>query len=203
MTVPKNEPLTLNCKADGTPDPEIRWFKDGLEVPTAPSNPESHRVILPTGSLFFLRVIQNKKEHDGGTYWCEATNKVGTARSRNATLEVAGNLSIFIHDQCRKSVWSCAHDWSELIVDVAKKNCVKCKLSLFEILPLKRWVILANQIRVPFIYTLSTANYFPFIYLAQILRRRRPIFYYIQKRKTFLGYNFSVAWIWNWSVSGV
>ena len=66
-----------------------------------------------------------------------------------------------------------------------KKNCVKCKLSLFEILPLKCWVILANQIRVPFIYTLSTANYFPFIYLAQILRGRRPIFYYIQKRRPF------------------
>ena len=102
MTVPKNEPLTLNCKADGTPDPEIRWFKDGLEVPTAPSNPESHRVILPTGSLFFLRVIQNKKEHDGGTYWCEATNKVGTARSRNATLEVAGNLSILYMTSAEK-----------------------------------------------------------------------------------------------------
>ena len=66
-----------------------------------------------------------------------------------------------------------------------QKNCVKCKLSLFKFLPLKRWVILANQIRVPFIYTLSTANYFPFIYLAQILRGRRPIFYYIQKRRPF------------------
>ena len=75
-------------------EPEIKWYKDGKLVPTAPTNPESHRVILPTGSLFFLRVIQNKKEHDGGTYWCEATNKVGSARSKNATLEVAGNLSI-------------------------------------------------------------------------------------------------------------
>ena len=102
MTVPKNEPLTLNCKADGIPEPEIKWFKNGLEVPTAPSNPESHRVILPTGSLFFLRVIQNKKEHDGGTYWCEATNKVGTARSRNATLEVAGNLSILYMTSAEK-----------------------------------------------------------------------------------------------------
>lgn len=104
MTVPKNEPLTLNCKADGIPEPEIKWFKDGIEVPTAPSNPESHRVILPTGSLFFLRVIQNKKEHDGGNYWCEATNKVGTARSKNATLEVAGKLlehpSILLYLPC-------------------------------------------------------------------------------------------------------
>ena len=45
---------------------------------------------MPTGSLFFLRVMQTKKEHDGGTYWCEAENKVGRVKSRNATLEVAG-----------------------------------------------------------------------------------------------------------------
>ena len=38
------------------------WYKDGRVVATAPSNPKSHRVILPTGSLFFLNVRQSKKE---------------------------------------------------------------------------------------------------------------------------------------------
>ena len=66
MIVPKNEPLTLNCKASGTPEPEITWYKDGRIVHTAPSSPKSHRVILPTGSLFFLRVIQTKKDQVGG-----------------------------------------------------------------------------------------------------------------------------------------
>ena len=65
--MPKNEPLTLNCKADGFPEPRYTWYKDGRVVATAPSSPKSHRVILPTGSLFFLNVRQNKKEQVN--YW--------------------------------------------------------------------------------------------------------------------------------------
>ena len=94
--------------ADGYPEPKYTWYKDGEIVLTAPSSPKSHRVILPGGSLFFLNVRQNKKEQvfsiilekeksnlllflqDSGIYWCEAANSVGKARSRNATLEVAG-----------------------------------------------------------------------------------------------------------------
>ena len=67
--VPKNEPLTLNCMADGYPEPKYTWYKDGQIVLTAPSSPKSHRVILPTGSLFFLNVRQNKKEQVFTEIW--------------------------------------------------------------------------------------------------------------------------------------
>ena len=85
----RNEPVTLDCRASGQPQPIIEWFKDGEPVKMAPEDPASHRMLLPDGSLFFLRAMQNKKEQDGGIYWCVASNSEGVARSKNATLDVA------------------------------------------------------------------------------------------------------------------
>ena len=89
MTVARNEPVTLSCKAAGLPNPSIMWFRDGKPVKTAPEDPVSHRILLPDGSLFFLRAMQSKKEQDGGVYWCVASNERGVARSHNATLDIA------------------------------------------------------------------------------------------------------------------
>ena len=89
----RNEPVTLDCRASGSPNPVIEWFKDGQIVKTAPEDPSSHRILLPDGSLFFLRALQNKKEQDAGTYWCVASNTEGVARSSNATLDISCNFS--------------------------------------------------------------------------------------------------------------
>jgi hypothetical protein len=87
--VKKNEPTTLNCKAEGKPEPNIEWYRDGEHLNSSPSN-DGRRIFLPGGDLFFLSVSDGKKESDSGTYWCIARNQVGSVRSRNATLQVGG-----------------------------------------------------------------------------------------------------------------
>uniref|UniRef100_A0A8C5N2U4 Roundabout, axon guidance receptor, homolog 3 (Drosophila) n=1 Tax=Gouania willdenowi TaxID=441366 RepID=A0A8C5N2U4_GOUWI len=90
LIVSKGEPATLNCKADGRPQPTVEWYKDGERVETVRDDPRSHRMLLPNGSLFFLRIVHGRRSKpDEGVYVCVARNYLGEAVSRNASLEVA------------------------------------------------------------------------------------------------------------------
>ena len=50
----------------------------------------ARHVVVNSGNLFFLQVLQDSRHDDTGTYWCVASNHVGSVRSNNATLEIAG-----------------------------------------------------------------------------------------------------------------
>ncbi|XP_034034679.1 roundabout homolog 1-like isoform X2 [Thalassophryne amazonica] len=90
LIVSKGEPATLNCKAEGRPTPTVEWYKDGERVETDRDNSRSHRMLLPSGSLFFLRIIHGRRSKpDDGSYVCMARNYLGQAISHNASLEVA------------------------------------------------------------------------------------------------------------------
>ncbi|KAI9538797.1 hypothetical protein NQZ68_012452 [Dissostichus eleginoides] len=90
LIVSKGEPATLNCKAEGRPPPSIEWYKDGERVETDKDDPRSHRMLLPSGSLFFLRIVHGRRSKpDEGVYTCVARNYLGEAISHNASLDVA------------------------------------------------------------------------------------------------------------------
>uniref|UniRef100_A0A3Q3NR77 Roundabout, axon guidance receptor, homolog 3 (Drosophila) n=2 Tax=Labrus bergylta TaxID=56723 RepID=A0A3Q3NR77_9LABR len=68
----------------------VEWYKDGERVETDREDPRSHRMLLPSGSLFFLRIVHGRRSKpDEGVYVCVARNYLGEAVSRNASLEVA------------------------------------------------------------------------------------------------------------------
>lgn len=91
LLVSRGEPATLPCRAEGRPRPNIEWYKNGARVATAREDPRAHRLLLPSGALFFPRIVHGRRSRpDEGVYTCVARNYLGAAASRNASLEVAG-----------------------------------------------------------------------------------------------------------------
>ncbi|XP_018013475.1 protein sax-3 [Hyalella azteca] len=86
VLVRRGEPATLNCQADGKPEPRISWYKNAKPLQFTEVG---RHVVLAAGDLFFLQVMQDAHNDDTGVYWCVASNTVGSIRSNNATVEIA------------------------------------------------------------------------------------------------------------------
>ncbi|XP_046717205.1 roundabout homolog 2-like isoform X1 [Silurus meridionalis] len=116
LIVSKGEPATLNCKAEGRPAPTVEWYKDGERVETDRDNPRSHRMLLPSGSLFFLRIVHGRRSKpDDGSYVCVAKNYLGEAVSHNASLEVA-----FLRDDFRQNP-------QDVVIAVGESATLECQ----------------------------------------------------------------------------
>nr|XP_033797623.1 roundabout homolog 1 isoform X1 [Geotrypetes seraphini] len=116
LIVSKGEPATLNCKAEGRPSPTIEWYKGGERVETDKDDSRSHRMLLPSGSLFFLRIVHGRKSRpDEGVYVCVARNYLGEAVSHNASLEVA-----ILRDDFRQNP-------SDVMVAVGEPAVMECQ----------------------------------------------------------------------------
>jgi hypothetical protein len=84
VTVKSGSTARLECAAQGQPQPEIAWQKDGGD--DFPAARERRMHVMPTDDVFF---IVNVKSSDEGMYSCTATNAAGTIIA-NATLSVLG-----------------------------------------------------------------------------------------------------------------
>ncbi|KAL7981486.1 hypothetical protein Chor_002382 [Crotalus horridus] len=76
----------MNCRADGNPAPAIEWYRNGKYVKPSKDDATAQPTLLPDGSLFFLRLSQEKGKSDEGVYHCLARNHLGKAMSKNASL---------------------------------------------------------------------------------------------------------------------
>ena len=72
--------VDLMCLAEGSPQPEIHWYKDGAKM-TLNSNTPSRLV------------IEELRPENRGFYHCQAKNSVGTVKSRTALVNIRG-----VHD---------------------------------------------------------------------------------------------------------
>ena len=70
----------INCRASGTPQPGIVWYKDDARVVL-----DSRLTVNRTGAL----VISSVRAGDAGSYFCVANNTVGSVQSYSARLQIA------------------------------------------------------------------------------------------------------------------
>ncbi|CAN2388121.1 angiogenesis [Pristimantis euphronides] len=82
LVVRRDQPGTMNCRAEGNPEPTIEWYRNGESVNFS----KGHNSLILGGSLFFLHI---KGKSDEGVYTCVAKNRLGIAMSRNASLTIA------------------------------------------------------------------------------------------------------------------
>lgn len=80
-SVTEEEQVTLECEADGIPQPEVRWLHNNQDI----TGNSFHHNILPSGSL----QIPVVRREDQGLYVCFAKNGGGIAQVQRL-LEVKG-----------------------------------------------------------------------------------------------------------------
>jgi len=84
----KNEPVTLNCRVQGSPPPsKITWEKDEEKIIA-----DSRRRIASNGALIITRVIHKRAKNntDVGEYQCFASSSMGRIASHKVHLDIAG-----------------------------------------------------------------------------------------------------------------
>lgn len=86
-TVVLGQPVSLECVADGQPQPEVTWHKERRPVVDG-----THIRIFANGTL----AIISTQRSDAGLYTCTAKNLAGRA-SHDMRLVIQGKLRVPFH----------------------------------------------------------------------------------------------------------
>jgi len=73
----EGDPLTLHCRAVGTPMPNLKWQKDGNQIYSTPPN-----LIIESSDGASSLYLTETSVKDGGWYQCTATNEAGSTATR-------------------------------------------------------------------------------------------------------------------------
>ena len=69
--------IELNVKVEGIPKPEIKWFREGLEI----KEKDGFKFVVDEENLSYTLVIKEVTSESAGTYKCEASNSEGSAQT--------------------------------------------------------------------------------------------------------------------------
>ena len=69
--VPVGGDAKFEVEVDGEPEPEVKWFKDGIEI-----TPTARNRVMRDGNKVQL-VMKNISPHDKGEITCEVSNRKG------------------------------------------------------------------------------------------------------------------------------
>ena len=85
-TVLEENSAMLKCKVVGEPEPDIHWYKDGVEL----KNSRKYKLDFPDDDVAVL-IVKETTLDDAGEYTCKAVNSSGTEES-HAEIIVEGNI---------------------------------------------------------------------------------------------------------------
>ncbi len=87
LVVNISDPVTLECRVSGDPQPVVTWFKNGNVLDVAGKN---EYTLLRNTDLFIVSAkVGRGDKSDSGDYYCKAKNSLGEVESSKASLLVA------------------------------------------------------------------------------------------------------------------
>ncbi|XP_063563620.1 obscurin isoform X37 [Gorilla gorilla gorilla] len=114
----EGEDAQFTCTIEGTPYPQIRWYKDGALLTTG----NKFQTLSEPRSGLLVLVIRAAGKEDLGLYECELVNRLGSARA-SAELHIQ-SPTLQSREQCHREQLVAAVEVTEQETKVPKKTVI-------------------------------------------------------------------------------